>query len=113
MHELSLAESVRDILEDYAAQNEIKRIDAITMEIGQLSCVEQHALHTALTVALENTLAAHARLDFKLIPGRGYCSRCQQETDMQTLADPCPLCGQFSLEYRQGKDTRVASFEGR
>lgn len=43
MHELSLCQSAVEIIQRQAEQHDVKRVTAVWLEIGALSCVEESA----------------------------------------------------------------------
>ena len=76
MHELSLLENVRSILEAHALSENFQIVENITLEIGALSCVELDALTFAFESVMKDSLAEHAELTFKIIEGQGRCVQC-------------------------------------
>ena len=62
MHEMSLAEGVRTIIEDAAATNGFRSVRAVVLEIGELAAVEADALRFCLDVVLADTVAAGAAI---------------------------------------------------
>jgi len=44
MHELSLCQSAVEIIQRQAEQHDVKRVTAVWLEIGALSCVEESAV---------------------------------------------------------------------
>ncbi len=71
MHELSLAQSVVDIVEDAARREGAARVASIRLEIGELSHVEPESLAFAFEVAAREGSARGARLEICRTPGDG------------------------------------------
>ena len=63
MHEMSLAESVREIVDETARANGARRVAAVRLEIGKLAQVEIDAMRFAFEVVKRGSLADTARLD--------------------------------------------------
>ena len=63
MHELSLAESILDILRDGARTHGYHRVKTVWLEIGQLACVEQESLRFGFDVVTRGSIAEQARLE--------------------------------------------------
>ena len=61
MHELSLLENVREILEEHAKTQNFERVEEVTLAIGALSCVEIEALKFAFESVMKNSLAENMR----------------------------------------------------
>mgnify|MGYP006151145365 CR=1 FL=1 len=64
MHEMSLAEHVREIIEDAAGAQGFRQVRRIVLEIGELAAVETDALQFCLDVVLEGSVAEGAALEF-------------------------------------------------
>lgn len=51
MHELSLCQSAVEIIQRQAEQHDVKRVTAVWLEIGALSCVEESAVRFSLKLS--------------------------------------------------------------
>lgn len=111
MHEMSLAEHVREIIEDAAGAQGFRRVRRIVLEIGELAAVETEALQFCLDVVLEGSVAAGAQLEFVAVPGEGWCAACARTVPMHERYDPCPHCGAYGLDVRAGTRMRVSALE--
>ena len=74
MHEMSLCESLLDLLKTEAETAHFDRVKRITLEIGPLSSVEPEALRFGFDVVMRGTLADGAKLDIVMPPGRSALS---------------------------------------
>jgi Zn finger protein HypA/HybF (possibly regulating hydrogenase expression) len=94
MHEMSLAENVREIIEDAAGTQGFRHVRRIVLEIGELAAVETDALQFCLDVVLEGSVAEGAALEFVSTPGAGWCAaarrpwRCTNATTPARTAAP-------------------------
>lgn len=111
MHEMSLCESVLDILEQQALAQHFSRVKTVWLEIGQLSSVEPDAMRFCFDVVTKNTLAEHARLEIIATSGSAWCLPCGQEVAIQTLYDACPHCGSAQLQVVSGDAMRIKELE--
>jgi hydrogenase nickel incorporation protein HypA/HybF len=111
MHELSLAESVRGIIEDAAREQGFTRVKTVWLEIGQLSCVEQEAMRFCFDEAMKDSIAAGAQLEIIEIPGQGKCDQCGHKAKIATLYEPCPQCGSYAMRVIAGDAMRVRELE--
>lgn len=107
MHELSLLESVREILEDHAVNQHFSKVTNVTLEIGKLSCVEPEALRFGFDVVMKGSLAENAELIIAELNGLGFCQQCQQHTPMETLYDPCVYCSSPNVTVIQGVEMKI------
>jgi len=111
MHEMSLAESVLQLAEDAARQQNFRVVTAIWLEIGQLAGVEMEALRFCFDAVARGTLAEGARLEIVATPGSGWCARCAASVPMQEIYAACPYCGQHPLRVTGGTEMRVRELE--
>ena len=62
MHEMSLAESVRQIIEDAARKQGFTRVKTVWLEIGQLACVEKESLRFCFDAVTHGSIAPQTHL---------------------------------------------------
>ena len=111
MHEMSLAESVREIIEEAAHTHGFKQVKTVWLEIGQLSCVEREAMRFCFDAAMKDSIAEGAQLEIVETAGRGRCPQCGSETPIATLYDACPQCGSYGMQVIAGDAMRVKELE--
>ncbi|WP_020410521.1 hydrogenase maturation nickel metallochaperone HypA [Hahella ganghwensis] len=109
MHELSLAENIRDLIVERAATEGFRKVEAVWLEVGALSCVEPDAMTFSFAAVMADTPAQDARLEIISVPGEGQCRQCRHRWQVRELYDCCPECGNFGMDVVQGKDVRVKS----
>ena len=93
MHELYLAESILNIVQEYATQQRFSKVNSISLSFGRLSCIESKSLHFAFEVQAKNTLAERASLDFQILPAVIHCFSCEKDLEVETYSGICPKCG--------------------
>ncbi len=111
MHEMSLAESVREIVEDTARAHSALRVSAVRLEIGALSHVEVEAMRFAFDVVMRGSVAEGARLEIEQPPGSAWCMHCSQQVAVAQRGEPCPHCGSHQLQVNGGDRMRVVDIE--
>ncbi|WP_428355362.1 hydrogenase maturation nickel metallochaperone HypA [Methyloprofundus sp.] len=107
MHEISLLENVREILQEHAHSQDFKQVIKLTLEIGKFSCVEPDALRFGFDVVMQDTLAEGAELILIESPGKGVCNACGQESILDKLYDPCEFCKHPFVNITQGNDMMI------
>jgi len=102
MHELSLAESLVDLVE--------KRVDrpvkTVRLEVGALTCVTPEALISCFEVCVRGTRLEGAILDIVAIPARARCRTCGTESAVDGRIPLCG-CGSADLAWVSGTELRV------
>lgn len=111
MHEMSLAESVLQIVEDAARAQSFARVRTVFIEIGQLASVEPEAMRFCFDAVARGTLAEGARFEVIEVAGAGLCGNCHETVPFAALYDPCPVCGAYSVQATGGSEMRVKSLE--
>jgi len=107
LHEISLLENVREILQDHAEQQDFKRVKKITLVIGKLSCIEPDALRFGFDAVMQGSLAEGAELTLTESLGQGECKACHQIVVMQELYDSCELCSHPFVTVTGGNDMTI------
>jgi hydrogenase nickel incorporation protein HypA/HybF len=108
---MSLAESVREIVEETARANSAERVTAVRLEVGALSHVEVEAMRFAFDVVMRGSVAEGARLEIDQPPGSAWCMQCSQQVVIAARSDPCPACGSHQLQVNGGDRMRVVDIE--
>jgi hydrogenase nickel incorporation protein HypA/HybF len=111
MHEMSLAEGIRGIVEETAQAQGFTRVNAVVLEVGALSSVEVEALRFCFEVVMQGTLAEGARLDIETVQGVGWCMPCGKSVPIAALYDPCPACGSYQVQATGGTEMRVKALD--
>lgn len=111
MHEMSLAESVLQIIEDAARDQGFTRVKSVWLEIGQLACVEQESLRFSFDVVTRDSIADQARLEIAETAGQGRCAKCALEMPIAALYEACPSCGSYEIQVTGGDGMRVIELE--
>ena len=101
MHELSIARSIVELVEEQADNRGASVVEELELEIGHLSGVEIQTLEFALDSAIKGIR--------HYIEGEGQCSDCETIFPMNALFSPCPHCGSYLVKILKGKELRVKS----
>jgi hydrogenase nickel incorporation protein HypA/HybF len=111
MHEMTLAESVLQIVEQAARREGLRHVRTVWLEIGQLSSVEPEAMRFCFDAVARDSVAAGARLEIIMTAGAAWCSACSAPVALAELGAPCPRCGGYRLRLTEGMGMRVKELE--
>ena len=111
MHEMSLAEGIRQIVEEAGHSQGFGRVRTVVLEIGQLAAIEPDSLRFCFDAVMAGGLADGAALQIVQVPGRGWCLQCEVHVDIAELYDPCPRCGGYRVQVTGGTEMRVKELE--
>jgi len=106
MHELSLAENLREIIEEEARRQGFSRVRRVQLSIGELSCVTSDAMCFCFNEVMRGSVAEGAKLEIRKVEGKGRCNRCNHTMLMEALYQLCPKC-HAPLDVLQGMEIRL------
>jgi hydrogenase nickel incorporation protein HypA/HybF len=107
MHELSLTQSIVEIVGDHANGRKVKRV---TLEVGKFAGVMGDAVLFCFDLAVQGTALEGASLEIREIEARARCSACGNEFIQDTLYMGCP-CGAPDFERVAGDELLVKEYE--
>jgi hydrogenase nickel incorporation protein HypA/HybF len=111
MHEMSLAESVLQAMEDAARAQHFHKVLAVRLEIGALSGVEPEAMRFCFDAVVRDSLAQGAQLEIIELPGTGWCMACAKTVPMREVFGECPECGSVQMQVTGGTEMRIKDLE--
>lgn len=92
MHELSLTQSILDIIEDYARKYSFRKLNSLKLSFGRLSSIDPNSLEFAFEVISKGTVAEGAVLEFEIRPIVISCFSCAMDSEIEVFSSVCPLC---------------------
>lgn len=111
MHEMSLCESILDILKEQAVRDHFSQVKRVRVDIGPLSCVDPQALQFGFDVVMKGSLAEGAKLEISTPPAEAMCLTCFKTIPIKERFDSCPECGSEALQVTSGEDLKLRELE--
>jgi hydrogenase nickel incorporation protein HypA/HybF len=111
MHELSVTESILEIAQRYARQNEAKRVTELYIVIGRLASIVDDSVQFYWEILSQDTLCAGSRLHFERIPAQMVCLNCENAYTLDGELTPCPACGSAKVQVSSGEQFYLDSIE--
>lgn len=111
MHELSIALSILDQLEEESTKRGGGKVETVYVRVGVLSGVDTEALRFAYELAREGTALAGSHLEIEAVPLLVFCPRCASTHAPHPPNIACPRCVTPEQEILQGKELEVRAFE--
>ncbi len=111
MHELSVTESILDIVCRHATDAGAQRVKRIHLVIGDLASIVDDSVQFYFDFLSEDTCARGAELVFERIPTRLACRACGHEWTPGSGDWTCPRCGAVGAQVVAGKEFYVDSIE--
>ena len=81
MHEMSLAEGIRQIVEDAGRRQGFRKVKTVVLEIGQLAALEPDSLRFCFDLVMKDSIAEGA---CAVLPHMGWIVG-RAETDVQAV----------------------------
>ncbi len=111
MHEMSIAQSLIEIIEEEMRKHDAKFLRAVRLKIGQLSAVVPESLSFCFDVITAGTPLEGAELIMEIVPLKGVCRTCGQTFDIENYAFSCPECRSTGIETVSGQDLSIVEME--
>jgi hydrogenase nickel incorporation protein HypA/HybF len=111
MHELSIAQSIVEIIEQHVPENRRPDVRAVSVEVGDFSGVVPDTLLFAFEAIVSGTLLESARLDIRRVPVVLRCSDCGAEVEGPAPVFACTGCGGSRLRMISGSELQVREVE--
>lgn len=111
MHELSLAVSLVEQVQEIAREQKAKKVLSISLEIGALSGIDRESFEFCFPMACEGTAVEGASLEIEEIPVRIICSDCGVESESELPALCCSSCKSRQFRIKSGREFVLNSIQ--
>jgi len=111
MHELSITQSMLNLVLEQAEKAGAKEVGKINLVIGEMTGVVSDCVQFYFDFLSKGTLAEGAALAFKIIPTKARCRGCAQLFELKEFDWTCPYCQSNNMEIVAGKELFVESIE--
>lgn len=112
MHELSIAQSLLDIIVDESNRHRLGRINKVRLRIGDLAAVVPESLRFCFDLVSRDTVASGALLEIETVAVTARCDKCDFPFEVKDRVFECPRCGEPVFEMLSGRELYVMSLEG-
>ena len=111
MHELSIAQSIVDIIQEEMGKHGAKTLKSVHLNIGEMSSIMHDSLSFCFKIITADTQLDGADLIMETIPLKGYCKSCDHEFKIKNYAFVCTLCGGSNIDAVSGRDLSIVEIE--
>ena len=112
LHELSIAESLLEIIVEEARAHKLERIKTIRLQIGEFAAVVPESLRFCFELVSRDTIASGAVLEVETVPIVARCDKCDFSFEVRDQVFLCPKCDDPVFELVSGRELSVSSIEG-
>lgn len=112
MHELGVVFSIIKTVESVAAENKVRDVKSVALELGEVSTVVPELLLDCWDWAKNKTeIMKEAELTIERIPAVTYCEDCLREYETVKHGKICPYCGSGNTFLMQGNEFTIKQIE--
>ena len=111
MHELSIAQSIIDIVTQHLPDNNHSQVKSVIVRIGKLSNVLPDSLSFCFEAITKDTDFEKTELIMKIIPINIECKDCGKISETENYIFSCPSCESTNISIISGNDLNVEEIE--
>ena len=111
MHEVSLVESIVELVEEERRRQDFSRVRMVRLAVGALGHAEPEALRFCFGAVTRGTIVDGARLEIETVAGEGWCSGCRRTVPLEDRFAMCPVCGTAQVQMTAGDELRLTEME--
>lgn len=107
MHELGIVYEVIKVVDNFVKQNDIKRVEKIVLEIGQLSQAIPRFIEECYPAAVDETPYEDTKLEIITLPANGQCGVCGEIYNIIEHKKVCPNCHGEDYQLISGEEFNI------
>jgi hydrogenase nickel incorporation protein HypA/HybF len=111
VHELSIAQSILDIVHAHVPSEELTRVRSVKLKVGELAGVVTDSLEFCFTALVHETDLAASSLLIEHVPYTIHCNSCNVTMHATPGFTPCPNCGGSDTHMTAGAELQVMEIE--
>ncbi len=107
MHEVGVMIEVVKVVENFARDNGVTKIEKLVLQIGELSSMIPRYIEACYPAAIDGTMLQDTKLEIEVMPGNGLCKRCKKVFNVIENNSTCPKCGSKDWELLCGREFMI------
>jgi len=111
MHELSIAQSIIEIVEEKTKSNMNKKVKLVHLKVGRLSNILLDSLNFGFETLIQDTNLNDAKLVIEEVPVVIACNDCGINSEVKGLSFFCPECKSNKIKMISGDELFVTKIE--
>lgn len=104
MHELGIMYHIVEQVLRVVETNQLKEVEAIVLQVGELSSVVPRYLHACFPAAVDGTVLENTKLEVEVLTANGLCGSCKKVYPLLEHKKVCPECKNEQLEMISGRE---------
>jgi len=111
MHEMSIAQSLVDIIKEEMVKHDARGLKSVRLHIGQLSAIVPKSLSFCFEVMTSGTDLEGTELVMEIVPLRAACRECGETFEIKDYSFECPNCHSVEIDTISGQDLSIVEME--
>lgn len=111
MHELSIAQSIVEIVLQHLPKEEDLTVKSVRLTLGAMAGVVPDSLEFCFGAITEGTPLQGAVLKIENVPLTAHCNACGHDGEIEPTLFACPSCGATSLVILSGREMQLRDIE--
>ncbi len=112
MHELGIVMHVVKQVEDVARENNVEKVTALNLEVGEVSSVVPELFCDCFEWAKKKTeFMRETKLNLIVLEAVSYCNDCKKTYKTTEFAKKCPHCGSENTYLVTGNEINIKDIE--
>ncbi len=111
MHELSVAQEILGIVNQYVPDISAGSVKSVKVKIGKLSNILVDSLNFCFEAITSDTPLKEAKLEIIETPVKIKCAECNKESEIDPPVFACPECGNNQIKIVSGTELQVTEIE--
>lgn len=104
LHEVGVMIEVVKIVENFARDNGVSKIEKVVLQIGELSSMIPRYIEACYPAAIDGTMLQDTKLEIEVMPGNGLCKKCNKVFNIIENNSTCPKCESKDWELLCGRE---------
>jgi hydrogenase nickel incorporation protein HypA/HybF len=111
MHEMAIAQSIMDIVQQEMARHRVSRVSVIRLVVGEFTAVVPDSLTFCFELITKDTPLEGVKVALEQVPLTGRCKACGKEFAIVEYRFICPACRSGEVETVGGKELFIKEIE--
>lgn len=111
MHELGIMYNIVERVLKVVEVNKLTEVEAIVLQVGELSSVVPRYLHACFPAAVDGTILEKTKLEIEMLHANGLCKDCGHVFPLKDNS-MCPKCSCKEIEMLGGREFNLKEIRG-
>jgi hydrogenase nickel incorporation protein HypA/HybF len=107
MHEMSIAQSMIEIIREEMEKSNSNVLKSVRLRIGKMSVIVPDSLSFCFGLITEGTDFEGAELLIDIVPLVGLCNDCKMKFEIEDYVFECPYCNSTSIKTVSGRELEI------